>query len=217
MRSLLRRVQSTPVPSRDCKFLNDLAESDRPAVPLTRTAVLGGDQLPRARASQHRPQAGRHRFQRSTRSACGPPRARPARPARASWRRPGTAAPRATARRPAGRSAADGAAAAAAATVRRDQRAAGELGRRAQRRGSSATPRFISTARLMPSRLGSAIVMFSFSCRCSNRRSTLLAGRRRLVVRDDVLLAELAHRHLLARRPAGAPAPSASPARPSPA
>ena len=42
----------------------------------------------------------------------------------------------------------------------------------AQRRGSSATPSFSSTARLMPSRLGSAITMRSGTWCSSNSRMT---------------------------------------------
>ena len=93
------------------------------------------------------------------------------RPARASWRSPGTAGPRATARRPAGRSSRRwrGRRSCGTDVATSVPRASSVT---AQRRGRRATPRFISTARLMPSRLGSAIVMFSFSCRCSNSRST---------------------------------------------
>ena len=55
----------------------------------------------------------------------------------------------------------------------------------AQRRGSSATPSFISTARLMPSRLGSAITMLSGDVLLLEQPQHALARRRRIVVRDD--------------------------------
>ena len=68
----------------------------------------------------------------------------------------------------------------------------------AQRRGSSATPSSISTARLMPSRLGSAIWMLSGLVRCSNRRSTRSRAGDGSLCAMTRLARELLHRHLLA-------------------
>ena len=83
----------------------------------------------------------------------------------------------------------------------------------AHRRGSSATPTSNSTARLMPSRLGSEIDHASGHVLLLEQPQHALAGGRRIVVRDDRLARQLLHRHLPAggkRVPGGTSSTSSS-------
>ena len=125
---------------------------------------------------------------------------------------PETPRPRATARRPSGRRTAPTRRAAAPGTLTATSwpRA---ISLSAQRRGSSATPSPISTARLMPSRLGSDDLDVERRVTLFVEPQHALARRRRIVVRDDRLAPDLLDRDPLACRRADDPGCAAAPAR----
>ena len=116
---------------------------------------------------------------------------------------PETPPTRASVRRPSGRPAAPGAAAGSPASPARPARRARSPDS-AQRRGSSATPICIATARLMPSRLGSDTRMLAGNVVLLEQPEHAVAHVRRVVVRDDRLPRALRQRHLPRLRPADA-------------